>query len=310
MFGYVLQKPKGLPSTRWACKTVVNDYDWHNRSVANQIEFSLCTASSRTVCQEGRAPFEVKGTTFGCVIGEIAMHSFAETGVEVEIASVAVRFPSLFYETRELLPADFEDPSVLLLPVLLCPSDPKELLAFDRLLSRYIQSYVDQDAASEMQGYSIVFELLARLDAQTRRQAREITAKKDKYIHYYVMKADAILRQSFSKRITLQAIAAELGITPSYLSAIYRRAMGVSFSERLCALRMERAKELLTSTALSVSSIAEQVGFCDESNLRKSFKQYFGMGLREYRNIAREQTLYHAKPIRKGGEDMDDGKDL
>jgi AraC-like DNA-binding protein len=50
---------------------------------------------------------------------------------------------------------------------------------------------------------------------------------------------------------------------------------------------------------LSASDIAQAVGFDDESHLRRRFKQYFGIGLKEYRLVNKEQTLYHEKPQRK-----------
>ena len=298
MFGYVLQKPQELPQTRWACQTKVNDYTWVNRAHPNAIEFALTSATTRTVYRDGFAPQILRGTVFSCVVGDTDVRSDAESGVVVEISSVSVQFPSLIASAKELDDADLADESVLLLPSVLDDLSDRERLSLDRLLHRYMQSYVESSASAQMACCAILFELLSTLDKIVRQRGETAKRKKDKYVNYYVMKTDAILTQSYTKRLTLQAIADELGITPSYLSAIYKEARGIGFSDRLSALRMERARELLLSSSLSVAQIAEQVGFCDESNLRKRFKQYFGVGIREYRNIAKEQTLYHKKPQR------------
>ena len=298
MFGYVLQKPQGLPKTRWACQTKVTDYAWENRAHPNTIEFALTSATARTVYRAGSAPQTLRGTVFSCVVGDSDVRSYAESDVVVEISSVSVQFPSLVASAKEFDDTDFTDESVLLLPAVLDDLSDRERLSLDRLLHRYIQSYVESSASAHMACCAILFELLSTLDKTVRQRAETAKRKKDKYVNYYVMKTDAILTQSYSKHLTLQTIANELGITPSYLSAIYKEARGIGFSDRLGALRMERARELLLSSSLSVAQIAEQVGFCDESNLRKRFKQYFGVGMREYRNIAKEQTLYHAKPQR------------
>jgi glycerol-3-phosphate dehydrogenase subunit C len=45
--------------------------------------------------------------------------------------------------------------------------------------------------------------------------------------------------------------------------------------------------------------IAQAVGIPDESHLRRRFKEYFGTGIGAYRHIQKEQTLYHARPVRK-----------
>ena len=49
--------------------------------------------------------------------------------------------------------------------------------------------------------------------------------------------------------------------------------------------RIEKAKELLTSTKLPLSSVAQQVGYLDTSSFIRRFKQKTGMPLGEYRML-------------------------
>ena len=112
------------------------------------------------------------------------------------------------------------------------------------------------------------------------------------------MKADNLIQQRFSEKLTQKNVASELGITPAYLSAIYKSSMGIGFSDRLFEIRMKEAERLVKETSLKVPEIATAVGFEDESHLRRRFKQYFGTSIREYRCISKEQTLYHKKPER------------
>jgi two-component system response regulator YesN len=114
-----------------------------------------------------------------------------------------------------------------------------------------------------------------------------------------VGKAEAILRERYTQKLTLDVVAAELEITRSYLCAIFKRYTGCGFSERLTQLRLEKARELLLAGGLSAAEIAERTGLGDERNLRRRFKQYFGAGLGEYRHIVKEQTLYHKRPVRQ-----------
>ena len=214
----------------------------------------------------------------------------------MEITSIAVRFSSLQAELRELTEEDLGNRGVLLLPMFFDALTERELSELSRLFHQYIQSYVEESAAAQLLCCAIVFEILSRLDRLARRRAAH--ARK-KYSNYYVRRADYLIESRYAERLTLASVAAELGITPAYFSALYKESAGVCFSERLSEVRLKKAEELLTSSPLSVSAIAEQVGLGDESNLRKRFKQYFGMNLREYRCVAREQTLYHEKPTRK-----------
>ena len=62
---------------------------------------------------------------------------------------------------------------------------------------------------------------------------------------------------------------------------------------------MKKAKELLEAGELTLFEISQRLGLSDESHLRRRVKQYFGVGIREYRCIDKELTLYHEKPVRK-----------
>ncbi len=295
MYGYVLQKPTGLPETKWACKTVVTDYEWENCNSQNMIEFGICKADARVICIGDRAPISVGGTTLSCLIGNTKMSSHAETGTAVEIASIAVCFDRLSFEEREIEESDCRNKDLLLIPLYCEHLSEREANELASLFHQYIHAYIHADASSELLRWSIVFDLLSRLDGLAR---RESVMKKGNYIHYYVKKADSIIATRYGERLTVKKVADELDITPNYLSKIYKESMGVGFSDRLYEVRIREAKRLLLSENLCGGEIAERVGL-DESNLRKRFKQYFGVCMREYRSIAKEQTLYHDRPTRK-----------
>lgn len=300
MLGYRLQKPTALSAAAWACKTVVADYAWKNNHQPQLLEISMATATERVVRIGTDAPRVVGGTTVSCIIGDVPLESYAETGVSVEILSVAVRFPSLSVEVKEFDAEDFADTSVLLIPIFWERLSEREIAEYERLLNQYIRSYVDTGAGAELLCNAVVLELLFRLDAMVRQQAE---IKPERYANYYVQKVDSIIRHRYAQRLTLREIAGELDITPNYLSSLYKSARGVGFSQALSEIRLKQARDLLTTTSLSAAEVAEQTGLGDESTLRRRFKQYFGTGIREYRCIAKEQTLYHDKPVRKHTED-------
>ena len=295
MFGYKLKKPSGLPMPVWACKTSVNNYSWKNNNKSNMIEFSLCRAEKRILSINGYRDIELCGESFSCLVGNTQVTGYAEDGVTVDISSIAVLFDALDYEAKEFTESDFEASDCLLLPHISQELSEGERCELERLLHRFIHSYMQKTAASELECSAIVFELLAKIDSATRRNN---SAKKDKYINYYVMKADSVMLRNFDKKLTQKSVAAELGITPGYLSAIYKSSMGIGFSDRLFEIRMKEAERLVRETSLTASAIALKVGFEDESHLRRRFKQYFGTSIREYRCVSNEQTLYHKKPER------------
>ncbi len=97
----------------------------------------------------------------------------------------------------------------------------------------------------------------------------------------------AYLRENYEKRITTQTLSDLFGYVPCYLSAIFRREMGMSPSEYLVRLRLSEAKRMLRETPeIKVRTVAAQVGFKDQYHFSKTFRKYEGMWPSSYRRIS------------------------
>lgn len=59
-----------------------------------------------------------------------------------------------------------------------------------------------------------------------------------------------------SEDISLNTVAAEVGMSASYFSTIFSREMNQTFVEYLTEIRMNKAKELLTCSSLKTAEIA------------------------------------------------------
>lgn len=99
-------------------------------------------------------------------------------------------------------------------------------------------------------------------------------------------------REAFSRVIcnhlsdsdfSLKALAAELGFSPSHLSVLVKRELGIPFQDYLIQERIRQAKLLLLTTDLKVYEIADQVGFEDMNYFSQRFKQVTGMTPRQYK---------------------------
>ena len=99
----------------------------------------------------------------------------------------------------------------------------------------------------------------------------------------YLAVAIAKINAEFNKELTLRSVASELGITPQYLSHIFRKSVGEGFAEYLIRIRLERAGIYLKETDLSVTDIAYEVGYKDLSHFMRSFKRFFGKSPLSYR---------------------------
>lgn len=92
-----------------------------------------------------------------------------------------------------------------------------------------------------------------------------------------------IIEKHLVEGIRLEEAAALLGETPTAISHRLRRKFGMSFSEYVNRLRIDRAKDLLRRTQLNATQIAQRLGISDQSNFGKLFKRFEGITPLEYR---------------------------
>jgi len=90
-------------------------------------------------------------------------------------------------------------------------------------------------------------------------------------------RAHTYIRDHMGEHISLDEVARFVHLSPSYFSRLFKSETGETFSEYLQTIRIERAKSLLKLEQYSLTQIAEQVGFFDQSHFIKAFKQATGM---------------------------------
>ena len=112
-------------------------------------------------------------------------------------------------------------------------------------------------------------------------------------IHHYssvVQRAITYVDADLSADLSLSALAAALGVNPSYLSALFRRETGDTLTEHVNRKRIERAAQLLQATKLQVQAISQQCGISDVNYFSKLFKKYTGITPRAFRTRSTELT--------------------
>lgn len=97
------------------------------------------------------------------------------------------------------------------------------------------------------------------------------------------------INMNFTSSLSFQAIADEYSINPSYLSQLFKKELGTTFTNYLTNLRIQYAKELLTTTTLRINEIPEKIGYRYDYNFAKLFKKETGLTPKEYRK--QKQTL-------------------
>ncbi|NKJ42322.1 MULTISPECIES: helix-turn-helix domain-containing protein [unclassified Novosphingobium] len=75
---------------------------------------------------------------------------------------------------------------------------------------------------------------------------------------------------------SLEALAAKAGLTPSHFCRVFKRATGVSPHQYVMKARLDRARDLLGQSDLSVAQVADMTGFTSQSHFTRAFRQYAG----------------------------------
>lgn len=99
---------------------------------------------------------------------------------------------------------------------------------------------------------------------------------------------DQIRKTYMSDEISLNTIAAEVGMSPSYFSSIFSKEMGKTFVEYLTEIRMDRAKELLMRSSMKTSEIGYEVGYKDPHYFSYIFKKTQNCTPKEFRARGKE----------------------
>lgn len=93
------------------------------------------------------------------------------------------------------------------------------------------------------------------------------------------------IQAHLSEDISLSDIANELGMSQYYFCRLFKRSTGVSPHQYLIQQRVEQAKRLLKQTERTVTAIALDCGFANQSHFAKYFRQYTGMNPNQFRKL-------------------------
>lgn len=83
--------------------------------------------------------------------------------------------------------------------------------------------------------------------------------------------------------LNMAFLADSLGISPVTLAVEFKNETGISPSDYLAAVRLDRAKKLLAETEMLVKDISNAVGYEDDHVFIRRFKKYTGKTPGQYR---------------------------
>jgi AraC family transcriptional regulator len=97
-----------------------------------------------------------------------------------------------------------------------------------------------------------------------------------------------LLRARLSEDISLDELAAEARLSPFHFARMFKQSVGVPPRVYLTRLRVEKACELLETTDLPVTEIAQEVGYSSNQVLARVFVKHRRMSPTDYRRAVRD----------------------
>ena len=93
----------------------------------------------------------------------------------------------------------------------------------------------------------------------------------------------AIIGRKYSEDISINSIAADVFLTPSYICLLFKQETGETINSYLTRYRIEKAKELISGKTVRLYEVSRLVGYNDPKHFSKLFKKYTGFNPSDYK---------------------------
>jgi AraC-like DNA-binding protein len=98
-----------------------------------------------------------------------------------------------------------------------------------------------------------------------------------------VRRALEFIQQHLTEPLDLPEVARVAGFSPAYFSKLFKRDQGIPFERYLLGLRLQRSKQLLLDTSLSLERVRKVAGFRTKSAFFRAFQASVGMTPKAFR---------------------------
>lgn len=143
---------------------------------------------------------------------------------------------------------------------------------------------VSSDFARRIEAIHAPEEVTEFLSSMLRSYCRLVKRHSMKNVSPLVQKAMVYIENDLTSDLSLSTVAQMNNVSPGYLSGLFKKETGQTFTAYVNSRRIHRAKHLLRTTNLQVQTIAQHCGILDFHYFCRVFKNSVGMTPTEYRN--------------------------
>lgn len=184
-----------------------------------------------------------------------------------EIADLFLSYPQRFLQALD------GTCNILYLALSLLPDGEETLQEiFAAYSDGYRSLYKQEDVVQVVQWLNTLRDGLCRV----------LKNKRKTYKDHVISSVQKYINSHLEDRLTLNEVAAVFGLSPNYLSALFKKNCGIGFSEYITQKKIAFAKTLLLEEGLKVYEVADRLGFESAFYFSKVFKKVEGMSPRDF----------------------------
>ncbi len=278
-----------LSNNEYSITAVVSDYIYEIGNISEVVNKALSTLNKRIVIGffqiiKMYAPNRESNYAFDTLIGANEYNTLFTYIKQGKI--------SLFKEELKRL---FKKWEALKCPQVHVEKALRELLSMIEKLSNgktgayYIDVEFEMaEAIANALNYRILFESIWYIFENYLEYKNQGFKKTDRH-EYMIQRIEEYIIKNFSTSLNNQVLSEKFGLVPSYLSKLFREFKGMSPTDYIINLRVERAKTILVEhPELLSKDVSVLVGYEDPYYFSKIFKKITGVAPSEYRDSARK----------------------
>jgi len=162
-------------------------------------------------------------------------------------------------------------------PIFKYDKDDKINKCFEKMEQNY-----DIKENEDIKLLGLLYEFLALIIEANPVKNGKVSPLKKKDI--YIKKTIEFIESNYSTKISVEEMAARIGLNRKYLSTLFKETLNISLQDFLIQYRLNKARELMINPNLSIGEIAISVGYNDMFQFSHAFKKLNGLSPSDFRN--------------------------
>ena len=159
----------------------------------------------------------------------------------------------------------------------------KNQIQFEQLLSRYVRLFLFQTFGAEVEAKLILKQLMIHLLREDREEQVVERDEPSGNLHETMKEIANYVKQNPRIQHTVESLAARANLSPRYFSQKFKEIIGQTVRSYIVEKRIERAEHLLLFTGMTVTEVANALGYNNLHFFSRQFKLYTGRSPSEFR---------------------------